>query len=322
MHVEEIDARTAPDETLLAIHAVEEACTWERPFREPSLSVAYYRFWSDGLRRRFIAWEGDEAVGTAVLMVPSPTFAMADVLVRPDARRRGAGRALFDAVAAAAREAGAASFFGHHWESDGAAFARSVGAVDDQRDVAAELRLRDAVLPEPQVPDGWRLVSWLGAAPEELVESYARARSAIADAPTPGGLDYGRIDAAAVRAIEQTAADRGREVRVTVAVDERGEVGAFTDVRVSTTRPSPLAGVDDTATVQWARRRGLATAVKLESMRLLRDARPDVEVVRTMNAESNVAMRAVNTRVGFVPTVFLTSTVVSFVRSSACSRSR
>ena len=314
MHVEEIDARTAPDETLLAIHSVEEACTWERPYRDPSLSLAYYRYWPDGLRRRFVAWEGDEAIGTAVLMVPSPTFATADVLVRPDARRRGAGRALFDAVVAAAREAGAASFFGHHWESAGAAFARAVGAVDDQRDVAAELRLRDAVLPEPQVPDGWRLVSWLGAAPEELVESFARARSAITDAPTPGGLDYGPIDAAAVRAVEQTAADRGREIHVTVAVDERGEVGAFTDLRVSAARPSPLAGVDDTATARWARRRGLATAVKLESLRLLRDARPDVEIVRTMNAESNVAMRAVNTRVGFVPTVVLTSTVVSLAR--------
>jgi hypothetical protein len=36
-----------------------------------------------------------------------------------------------------------------------------------------------------------------------------------------------------------------------------------------------------------------------------------VEVVRTMNAEGNVAMRAVNTRLGFVPTAFLTTTVVA-----------
>ncbi|MGZ4289753.1 MAG: hypothetical protein ACXVQZ_03950, partial [Gaiellaceae bacterium] len=230
------------------------------------------------------------------------------------ARRRGVGRALHAAVVAAAREAGVHSFFGHHWEGDGAAFARAVGAVDDQRDVAAELHLRDATLPEPQLPEGWRLVSWRGPAPDELVESYARARSAISDAPTPGGLDYGPIDVANVRAMERTAVERGREIHVTVAVDGRGEVGAFTDVRVAAAPPSPVAGTDDTATAPWARRLGLATAVKLESLRLLRDERPDVEVVRTMNAERNTAMRAVNTRVGFVPTAFLTSTVVTLPR--------
>jgi hypothetical protein len=30
-----------------------------------------------------------------------------------------------------------------------------------------------------------------------------------------------------------------------------------------------------------------------------------------MNAEQNTAMRAVNTRIGFVPTAFLTTTVVT-----------
>ena len=308
--VDEIDARTAPEADLLAIHELEEACTWQRPFREPALSVAYYRHWSDGVRRRFVA-RGDGCVaGAAVLMVPSPTFAMADVQVRPDSRRRGVGRELFAAVCEAAREEHAASFFGHHWTDAGAAFARAVGAVDDQRDVASELRLRDADLPEPALPPGWRLVSWGGATPDELLESYARVRSAMDDAPTPGGLAMGELDAAGVRALEETALARGRELHVTVAVDERGEVGAFTDVRTSPP-PSPVAGTDDTATAPWARRRGLATAVTLESLRRLRAERPDVEVVRTMNAEGNVAMRAVNTRLGFVPTAFLTTAVVN-----------
>ncbi|HET7137700.1 MAG TPA: hypothetical protein VFI04_05060, partial [Gaiellaceae bacterium] len=102
----------------------------------------------------------------------------------------------------------------------------------------------------------------------------------------------------------------GREPHVTVAIDERGELGAFTDVRMSPA-PSPVAGTDDTGTAPWARRQGLATAVKLESLRRLRAERPDVEVVRTMNAEGNTAMRAVNTRLGFVPSAFLTTTVIT-----------
>jgi GNAT superfamily N-acetyltransferase len=310
LRVEEIDARTAPEAELLAIHRVDEACAWERPFRTSVESVAQYRHWSDPVRRRWVARDGGETVGTAVLMVPSPTFAVVHLVVHPGARGRGVGRALYDAVCAGALEEDIRTFFGHHWSEEGAAFARAVGAVDDQRDVASELRLRDADLPEPSLPPGWRLRSWCGAAPEELLDSYARVRSAMDDAPTPGGLVYGALDAAGVRALEQTAAARGREPHVTVAVDERGELGSFTDVRTSPA-PARVAGTDDTGTAPWARRQGLATAVKLESLRRLRHERPDVEVVRTMNAEGNVAMRAVNTRLGFVPVGYLTTAVVT-----------
>jgi GNAT superfamily N-acetyltransferase len=308
--VEEIDARTAPEAELLAIHRVDEACAWERPYRRPAESVAQYRHWSDPVRRRWVARDGDDVVGTGVLMVVSPTFAAVHLVVHPDARRRGAGRALHAALCAGAREEGVTSFFGHHWTDDGAAFARAVGAVDDMRDVASDLPLREAELPEPVVPEGWRLRSWRGAAPEELVASYARVRSAMSDAPTPGGQEFGAIDVDGVRAMERTAAGRGREIRATVAIDERGEIGAFTDIR-SSPAPSPVAGTDDTATAPWARRQGLATAVKLESLRRLREERPDVQVVRTLNAEGNAAMRAVNTRLGFVPKAFLTTTVVT-----------
>ena len=54
---------------------------------------------------------------------------------------------------------------------------------------SATLDLRSADLPEPVVPAGWRLFSWVGAAPEELVESFARARDAMNDAPAPDGVE-------------------------------------------------------------------------------------------------------------------------------------
>jgi GNAT superfamily N-acetyltransferase len=310
MHVEEIDARTAPDDVLLAIHEIEAACSPEQPFRPASLSFAYYRHWSDGIRRRFVAREDGAIEGTAVLMVPSPTFALAEIFVRPAARRRGLGTALLEAVKAAAREERVTSFFGHHAEEAGAAFARAVGGVDGQREVGSEVRLREAEIPAPVVPAGWRLLSWRGAAPEELIETYARARAAIDDAPAPGDFTLGTIDVAWVRDMEKTAAARNREIWATVAIDERGEIGAFTDVRTSPA-PAPVAGTDDTATAAWARRQGLSTAVKCESLRILRESRPDVEVVRTLNAEENVAMRAVNTRAGFIPTYVRTTTVVT-----------
>lgn len=306
MEIRELDPRSASDEQLLKIHRIEEACSHERPFRDPELSRAYYRVWSEGDRRWWLA--GD--VGAAALMTTPPSFNYVQILVRPEARRRGIGTELLAQVVAAARREGIASFFAHHHEPAGAAFARHVGAVDDQRDVHAEIRLRDRELPEPVVPNGWRLLSWIGSAPDELVESYARARAAIDDAPAPGDMVLAPIDVAWVRQMEKTAVARGRESRVTVAIDADGVVAAFTDVRVSAP-PSRVATTDDTATIVEARKRGLAYAVKLESLRLLRDERPDVQVVRTVNAEHNHAMRAVNTKLGFVPTAFLTTSVLT-----------
>ena len=90
-------------------------------------------------------------------------------------------------------------------------------------------------------------------------------------------------------------------MRVTVAIRDDGEIGAFTELRVS--RGSTLGFTDDTGTVAAHRGHGLARAVKLESLRRLRDDHPEVTVVTTSNAEENAAMRHVNERVGFRPSV-------------------
>lgn len=306
MHIRELDPRTAPEADLRTIHRIEKACSPEQPFRSEELSLAFYRVWSEGERRWWLA--GD--VGAAALMTSPPSFNYVQVLVRPEARRQGIGTALLTEVVASARAQDIPSFFAHHFDDAGAAFARGAGAVDDQRDVRSEVRLRDADLPEPPLPDGWRLLTWTGAAPEELVESYAHARAAIDDAPIPGGMAMTPIDVAWVRRMEEIAVTRGRVSRVTVAVDANGVVGSFTDLRISPA-PSPISTTDDTATIAELRGLGLAYAVKVESLRRLRAERPDVEVVRTVNAEHNVAMRAVNTKAGFVPTVIETTTVLT-----------
>jgi predicted GNAT family acetyltransferase len=129
------------------------------------------------------------------------------------------------------------------------------------------------------------------------------------DAPDPAGVEWPTVTVEEVREMERTAAKRGREMRVTVAIDERNEVAAFTDLRV--TPGATTAATDDTAVAAWARGRGLGRAVKLESLRRLSADRSEVKTVTTMNAERNAAMRHINTRVGFVPTVILTSTVLT-----------
>jgi GNAT superfamily N-acetyltransferase/predicted GNAT family acetyltransferase len=310
MRIREVDASTAPDEELLPLHGLEEACAPPgEPFRSPELSLAYYRHSSAKIRRHFFAEEDDVLAGAATLSVHGPAFVYGDLAVLPPYRRRGIGTALLEELRSAAREVGASSFFGHHWSEDGRAFAAHVGARDDHRDVRATLDLRTAELPEPAVPAGWRLVTWVGAAPEDLLESYARARDAINDAPMPDGSEAPTITAPDVRELEETAAKRGREVRATVAIDDRNEVAGFTDLRL--TPGDTTASTDDTAVAAWARGQGIGRAVKVESLRRLRADHPQVETVTTMNAEHNAAMRHINTSVGFVPTVFLTTTVLT-----------
>jgi GNAT superfamily N-acetyltransferase/RimJ/RimL family protein N-acetyltransferase len=314
VRVREFDAAHAPREDLVGVHEVEQACAPElfpgEQGRSVEEAISYMRHPPAGqVRRHWVAESEGKVVGSATLFVHAPSFVYVQLLVRPESRRRGAGTALLDALRDAARSEQAQSFFGHHSTEAGAAFAAHAGAVDDQRDVRSVLDLRAAELPPPVVPEGWTLRSWVGRAPEELAASLVQARDAMRDAPAPGGQESGPMTIEELRDLEETCARRGRVMRITVAVNDAGKVGAFTDLRV--TPSSPEAATDDTATVAWARGRGLAVAVKLESLRLLQTEYPGIERVSTMNAEDNLQMRHINRRVGFVPTVTLTTTVLT-----------
>jgi RimJ/RimL family protein N-acetyltransferase len=129
------------------------------------------------------------------------------------------------------------------------------------------------------------------------------------DAPAGDDLEFPTWTATHVRASEESLALRNREMRVTVAIREDGEIGSFTELRVS--NGSTLGFTDDTGTVAAHRGQGLAQAVKLESLRLLRDDHPEITVVSTSNAEENAAMRHVNERVGFRPSVVETMATVN-----------
>jgi len=145
---------------------------------------------------------------------------------------------------------------------------------------------------------GYQVKSWIGPAPADLVESYAVARNAINDSPQANADENYPWTVEMVRGAEAMLARRGRELRVTVALDTRGEVAAFTELRLSP-MPGTVASTEDTATVASHRGRGLATWVKLESLRRLRAERPSVELVTTTNAAENVAILALNHRLGF-----------------------
>ena len=288
-----------------AVHRIMAACHGESNLREPYRSLAdaeaYLRH-PPAVEPRWywLAEHGGEPVGFAQLALANGSpVGRVEILVHPTARRQGVGRALLAAVVAGARQRACTALVGSHATGAGAEFAVAAGAVDGRVDVRSLLALA-RYEPTAWLVDGYRLCGWVGVAPESLVASYARAREAINDAPT--AIDGERVswDAAFVRDLERVLERRGREVRVTVVLDANSNVAGFTEVRVSR-HSGATATTEDTAVLRAHRGKGLARWLKNESLTGLRADRPDVPYVATTNAEGNVAMLGLNTKLGFVP---------------------
>jgi len=309
MHVRELDARTAPDADLLAIHTIEQACIPEivpgEPGRSADEAIAFMRFQPD--THESYNWLGDG--GFASLYIHGSKATFLHLLVHPEERRAGLGAELLERAVARARERGCEVLHGHYATPAGAAFAARFGAVDGQREVRSLLRLSSAELPPPTLAAGWHLVTWLTRVPDEHLGAFVRARAAMDDAPGSEEIDYPTASAERVRASEDSLIERAREMRVTVAMRDDGEIGAFTELRV--TRGAIVAVTDDTGTVAAHRGHGLARAVKLESLRRLHADHPAVEIVATMNAEENAVMRHINESVGFRPAATLTTATLT-----------
>jgi GNAT superfamily N-acetyltransferase len=295
-------------ELMATCHAEANA---QEPYRSRADTEAYLRNPPDVEARDYwIAESSGDCIGFAQLGVlhGSPS-GHAEILVRPDARRRGHGTALLAAVCKQAEVRGARVLIGSHATEPGSRFTAAVGAVDSKRAIRSLARLPLAESVRPRPVDGYTVQTWVGPVPDRLLESYAAARNAINDAPRPSGEEDVVWDAALVRDLEAALERRDRDMRVTVAVDERGEVVAFTELRVSRALGA-TAGTEDTAVVASHRRRGLGRWVKLESLRRLERDRPDVPLVATMNAEENRAMLELNRAVGFSPVAVYTSSVL------------
>lgn len=305
MCVREIDARTAPEADLLAIHAIEQACLPElvpgEPGRSADEAVAFMRF-QPGTHESF-NWLAEG--GFASLYIHGPKATFLHLLVHPDRRRSGLGAELLERSVARARERGSQEVHGHYATPAGAAFAARFGAADGQREVRSLLRLPSAELPRSELLPGWRVVTWLKRVPDEHLGAFVRARAAMDDAPGSEEIEYPTASAESVRASEDSLIEREREMRLTVAMRDDGEIGAFTELRVS--RGAIVAFTDDTGTVATHRGQGLARAVKVESLRRLRDDHPAIEIVTTTNAEENAVMRHINESVGFRPVATLTT---------------
>ena len=313
MRIEQLDPAAATERDVDGLHAVQVAATAaDRPGDPPpdraDVAGRLRSVRADVHRPRWVARTDAGIVGHATLRVSlldNLHLGMVDVVVHPDHRRRGAGRALLAAVVAGAAAEGRRLLV---TEADrggpGEAFCRAVGLRQEQVDRVSLLRLADVDWPDVEAAaarkhPGYRLEAWVDACPEDLLDSYARAQNAMNDAPVDGMAftDFAYTPAT-IRADEATARALG-QLRVVVAVaEDTGEVAAFTDLRIHG-RPERASQQDDTAVVPAHRGTGLGLWIKADMLVRLRAERPDVTEVLTGNAASNTHMLRINERLGF-----------------------
>ena len=151
--------------------------------------------------------------------------------------------------------------------------------------------------------EGYRIVSFDGPIPDELVDSLCQTKAQLGvDAPT-GAIDFEEehMDRAGLREREALLAKQGRVMISTLAISPQGEVVAYNDLVIPR---DDLPQVYQWGTLVRREHRGhrLGMAVKARGLKELQSRiGPDRTRVSTCNAEQNAHMVAINERLGFRP---------------------
>jgi GNAT superfamily N-acetyltransferase len=258
--------------------------------------------------------DGDTWLGIAWLDWPlqeNTHFVQVEIAVAAPYRRTGAGSRLLEAVIERARKDGRRLLAGmilgdaETGESAGTAFAASRGFVRKLVELhqVLELPLSEERLAELDQPvDGYEIVQWREHTPDEWVEQFADALSAMSgDVPT-GELDQepSRWTPERLREAEARRLKQGRFCHTTVAVDAAGQLAAYTQMGGATGNPERLYQWDTFVRPEHRGRR-LGLAVKVPNCRSLQAGLDRPAVLHTWNATTNAPMIAVNARLGFRP---------------------
>lgn len=151
--------------------------------------------------------------------------------------------------------------------------------------------------------DGYRLVRWIDAAPEEFLQDVAYLDGRLLqDAPMGDtGWEAMQMTADRVRRDEKCSKDRGRTAyNMGVVHEESGKLVAWT--AIGTQDVEPDHGWQQITIVDPVHRgHRLGALVKVENYRFFRESVPDVTVIDTFNAAENSYMISINEEMGFRP---------------------
>lgn len=260
----------------------------------------------------FVVWDGDTALAYASLRSSRSQNlhgARAQLLVHPDWRRRGLGRALAGVLGTHARTQGktAVTFFTINFAPAGEPFARSLGARVVLENRTSRLDL-GAVSPEllrdwqrRPAEDPYRLHLW-DTVPDEYLPRAADLMMVMNTAPrADAGEEDWIVTPEMVRGWEAEVAAAGERRLLLAAEDTRtGELAAYTEIFWSPERAA-LVYQGATAVRPAARGQKLGKWLKAAMLDAVRAECPGALWVRTNNAEENAAMLAINVQLGFQP---------------------
>jgi GNAT superfamily N-acetyltransferase len=279
--------------------------------------------WPGNAQEGVLATIGGVAAGYLTIELPqldNLDNAEVDITVRPEFRRRGVGRVLYEHAQSVVRGLGRKRVMGMSVETlpggvtrdeAGGAFATAMGAKCALTDVRRRLDVTKVDDPDlgRQLAAAWEraagysTIQWRAATPEEIIDDIAYLDGRLlTDAPM-GELDWEaeKIDADRIRAIDAVVAARGRRrYHTALRHDESGKVVAFTTI-------------DFPGTVEWHafqqitivepshRGHRLGTVVKLENLRYTRMHEAGLRAIDTWNAGVNDHMISINEAMGFRP---------------------
>lgn len=256
-------------------------------------------------RGRTVQWATEDGVARLVLFTDGTndhTAFLDELTVRPDARRRGTGTALWERAREELLADGRTSVAAEvELGGAGQAFAEAVGfenALSMAWYVLDVQGVRAGAAPEQSIP-GYELFCWPGLVPDAWATAVAVAHGAMEDAPT-GDLEQ-KIQtwtAERLHAAHRKILDRGGELTTVAAVTPDGEVAAYTEL-VLPDPALPRALQYDTVVVPAHRGHGLGRAVKLRMLAEAQVRHPALRTVATVTADDNIPMRTVNEALGY-----------------------
>jgi GNAT superfamily N-acetyltransferase len=314
VRIERLDTARASDDELRLVYEVvaanerELAPYWPvRPWEQFSGRIRHPSSWRRSLH--WVAYDGDEPVGTASLVVEDRStnrqHAELEVDVATSARLRGVGAALLRAAARGAEAAGRTVLTaGAKRDSAGEAFAAALGlepkALERRSGLLLEKVDRSLLESWARGVPGYELVAWDGPCPPELRERMAGAAAVMNTQPWEG-LEYEPFELTAAQLADQEEARRSRGAEwMTVAAihGATGEVAGYTDL-ILPEGPGAAAEQEDTGVWPEHRNQGLGRWLKAAMLLRILERRPDVVAIETWNAGSNDAMLRINEALGF-----------------------
>jgi mycothiol synthase len=318
MNIRPFDARDVPEESLRRLYAVTSAVDREDfPDDEPAPFEQLLLAWmapkkAHEIVERYLAEEGDDVVGylaTVRWPVDDPTNSFLVIKVRPDKRRQGIGRALFEKAIAELEPHGVTKTIidcvaDRPWEPVLERWGMRLALTERRNRLYfsdIDWGLMDRWIQRAVERAGdYEVIHLSSPVADEMIDRWCQIKHVMNTAPEED-LDLADFDMTPEkwRAEEEEFEARGDRWLAAVAVHKpTGEFAGYSDVFVQRYHREQ-AFQHDTGVDPNHRNKGLGRWLKAEMIKRIARDYPDVTRIDTWNAGSNAPMLGINDEMGF-----------------------